>query len=89
MLSFTGSLNVFVAIEPCDMRKGLVGERLAEDPRNGALHVFINRRHTPTQNSLLDREPGWEKPRPPLRRRPFPSSKNLKLLLPERDVFEA
>src|SRR5258708_33780583 len=38
--------------EPCDMRKGfnglygLVGERLGEDPRTGALFVFINRRHT-------------------------------------------
>jgi hypothetical protein len=25
---------------------GLVGERLGEDPRTGALFVFINRRHT-------------------------------------------
>lgn len=52
MLSFTGSLKIFVALEPCDMRKGfnglygLVSERLAEDPRNGALYVFVNRRHT-------------------------------------------
>ena len=52
MLSFSGSLKIFVALEPCDMRKGfnglygLVGERLGEDPRTGALFVFINRRHT-------------------------------------------
>ena len=52
MLSFSGSLKVFVALEPCDMRKGfnglhaLVTERLGEDPRAGALFVFSNRRHT-------------------------------------------
>jgi transposase len=52
MLSFSGSLKVMVALEPCDMRKGfnglhaLVTERLGEDPRAGALFVFINRRHT-------------------------------------------
>jgi hypothetical protein len=37
MLSFTGSLKVFVAIDACDMRRGhnglpaLVGEKLKED----------------------------------------------------------
>jgi transposase len=52
MLSFTGALQVFVALEPCDLRKsfngleGLVRERLGEDPRRGALFVFSNRRHT-------------------------------------------
>lgn len=52
MLSFSGSLKVFVALEPCDMRRGfnglhaLVTERLGEDPRGGALFVFSNRRHT-------------------------------------------
>jgi transposase len=52
MLSFTGGLKIFVALEPCDLRKsfdgleGLVRERLREDPRTGALFVFTNRRHT-------------------------------------------
>jgi len=52
MLSFSGSLKVFVAVETCDMRKGFNGlhtlacERLGEDPRQGALFVFCNRRHT-------------------------------------------
>lgn len=52
MLSFTGGLKVFVALEPCDFRKsfnglqGLVSERLGEDVRQGALFVFTNRRHT-------------------------------------------
>ena len=52
MLSFSGSLKVFVAVQPCDLRKGfnglhgLVTEKLGEDPRAGALFVFSNRRHT-------------------------------------------
>lgn len=52
MLSFPGSLKVFVALEPCDMRKGfnglhaLAAERLGEDPRQGAVFVFTNRRRT-------------------------------------------
>jgi transposase len=52
MLSFSGSLKVFVAVEACDMRKGfnglhaLVTQRLGEDPRQGALFVFTNRRHS-------------------------------------------
>jgi transposase len=52
MLSFSGSLKLFVALEACDMRKGfnglhaLVAERLGEDLKQGALFVFSNRRHT-------------------------------------------
>jgi transposase len=52
MLSFAGSLKVFVALAPCDMRKGfnglhaLVTERLQEEPRQGSLFVFTNRRRT-------------------------------------------
>ena len=52
MLTFSGSVRVFLAIEPADMRKGmeglhaLVSERLVEDIKSGALFVFINKRHT-------------------------------------------
>lgn len=52
MLSFSGSLRVFVAVEPCDMRKGyeglsaLAGEVLGEDVRSGAIFVFSNKRRT-------------------------------------------
>ncbi|MEO6751101.1 MAG: IS66 family insertion sequence element accessory protein TnpB [Chthoniobacteraceae bacterium] len=52
MLNFAGALRVFLAVEPCDMRKGfeglhaLVGERLREDVRSGALFVFSNKQHT-------------------------------------------
>ena len=52
MLSFAGSLRVFVAVAPCDLRKSfdglhaLVTERLQESPQTGALFVFTNRRRT-------------------------------------------
>jgi transposase len=52
MLSFSGSLKVWVAVEPCDLRKGFNGlftavtERLGEDPKGGALFVFCNRKRT-------------------------------------------
>ena len=52
MLSFTGSLRVFVALEACDMRKGfdglsgMVATKLNEDLQSGALFVFSNRSHT-------------------------------------------
>ncbi len=52
MISFSGSLKVLVAVEPCDLRKGfnglyaLVTEQLGEDPRAGTLFVFSNRQHT-------------------------------------------
>ena len=60
MLSFTGSLKVFVCLEAMDMRKGFeglhaaVGERLKEDVRGGALFVFANRRRTRLSRSLLE-----------------------------------
>jgi len=50
MLSFAGSLKVFVCLEPTDMRKGFEGlhgavqERLGEEVGSGALFVFTNRR---------------------------------------------
>ena len=52
MLSFTGGLKVFLAVEPCDLRKSfnglhaIVTETLKEDPCKGALFVFTNRRRT-------------------------------------------
>ena len=50
MLSFTGGLKVYVALEPTDMRKSfnalaaLVSEHLKADPYTGALYAFSNRR---------------------------------------------
>ena len=52
MLSFTGSLRVFVSLEACDMRKGFEGltaqveNVLNEKLKSGALFVFGNRRRT-------------------------------------------
>lgn len=49
MLTLSGSLRVFLALEPCDMRKSFDGlhahvlARLGDDPCNGAAYVFINR----------------------------------------------
>jgi transposase len=65
MLSFTGGLRVFVAVEPCDMRKGfdglhaLVTERLRETPQTGALFVFINRRRNRLKILFWDRTGLW------------------------------
>ena len=65
MLIFSGSLKVFVAIEPCDMRKGFNGlhaavtERLGEDPKSGALFVFCNRRHTRLKILYWDQTGLW------------------------------
>jgi transposase len=50
MLSFAGSLKVFIALEAVDLRAGvntlhaLVAEKLKEDTRSGALFVFTNKR---------------------------------------------
>ena len=50
MLSFTGNLKVFIALDACDMRAGintlhaLVADKLKEDSRSGTLFVFTNKR---------------------------------------------
>jgi transposase len=52
MLTLSGSLRVFLALEPCDMRKSfdslhaLIVSKLDEDPRGGAVFGFINRSRT-------------------------------------------
>jgi transposase len=65
MLSFSGNLRVFVAVEPCDMRKGyeglsaLAGGVLGEDVRSGALFVFCNRRRTRLKILYFDGSGMW------------------------------
>ena len=62
MISFSGSLKIFLLVDYCDMRKGfnglygLVSSSFGEDPRNGALYVFTNRRRSrPNQGALFRR----------------------------------
>ena len=62
MLSFSGSLRVFVAVEACDMRKGfedlsaLVGTVLKEEVKSGALFAFSNPAPHAAQDPLLGRK---------------------------------
>lgn len=52
MLTLSGSLRIFLAVDPCDMRKSfdslhaLVTGHLGEDPRSGAVFAFTNKSRT-------------------------------------------
>ena len=65
MLSFAGSVRVFLAVEPADMRKGFEGLQalastgLGEDVRSGALFVFTNKRHTRLKMLYFDGTGLW------------------------------
>ena len=65
MLSFTGSLKVYVALEPIDMRKGFEGlygavnEKLRDDVRNGALFAFTNKKRTRLKIIYWDKTGLW------------------------------
>jgi transposase len=47
MMSFSGSLKIFLLVDYCDMRKGfnglygMVSSSLGEDPRSGALYCAL------------------------------------------------
>jgi transposase len=49
MLTFPSALKIYLAVEPVDMRKAYNGlwtvaeQKLREDPRQGAVFVFINK----------------------------------------------
>ena len=51
MLNFTGSLKVYIAMAPADLRKSFTGlwaltvNELKDDPTSGSLYVFTNGRH--------------------------------------------
>ncbi len=61
MLSFHAQLKIFVATAPCDLRMSFNGlwtaaqQQLGEDPRNGALFVFSNRRRNRLKILYCDR----------------------------------
>lgn len=65
MLSFTGSLRIYLAVQPCDMRKSfnglyaLVIDRLKDDPLSGALFVFTNKRRNRLKILYYDRTGLW------------------------------
>ena len=65
MLSFNNGLRIFLALEPCDMRKsfnglqGLVSSRLGEDPASGALFVFTNKRRSRLKIFFFDGNGTW------------------------------
>lgn len=65
MLSFTGNLKVFVALEPIDMRKGfeglyaVVAEKLKADVRSGALFAFTNKKRTRLKVIYWDKTGLW------------------------------
>jgi transposase len=52
MLAFPAAIRIFVAVQPVDMRKQYDGlwaaaqQQLGEDPKNGAVFVFINQART-------------------------------------------
>ena len=49
MFAFPAALKIYLAVEPVDMRKqfnglwALAQEKLEEDPRHGAVFVFVNK----------------------------------------------
>ena len=65
MLSFTGSLQVFLCLEPIDMRKGFEGlyaavsEKLKAEVKSGALFAFTNKKHTRLKVLYWDRTGLW------------------------------
>jgi transposase len=58
-LSFSGSLENFAAVEPCDMRRSFnglndaVGTKFNETPKSGAFFGFSNTRHSLLKILLL------------------------------------
>lgn len=65
MISFTGALKIYLALEPQDMRKSFNGlyataeEQLGEDPRAGALFVFCNKRRNRIKTLYFDGTGLW------------------------------
>lgn len=65
MLSFSGSLKVFVSVEPCDMRRSFnglhnaVANQLKEDPKSGSIYAFTNKRHGLLKILYLDGSGLW------------------------------
>lgn len=65
MLSFPSSVRVYLAVEPVDMRKSFNGlfavasQSLREDPLQGGLYVFSNRRRDRVKILFFDGTGLW------------------------------
>ncbi len=65
MLSLSGSLRVFLAVEPVDLRKSFNGlhavvmNQLGSDPCSGTLFVFTNRRRNRIKTLYWDGTGMW------------------------------
>ena len=65
MIQITPQMRIFVAVEPCDFRKGIDGlggicrNVLKEDPLSGCVFVFRNRRATAIKILVYDGQGFW------------------------------
>lgn len=65
MLQLTPQSRIFVAVEPVDFRRGIDGlaalcrQRLAQNPLEGAVYVFRNRRATAIKLLFYDGQGFW------------------------------
>ena len=65
MLQLAPQSRIFVAVEPIDFRRGIDGlaaacrQRLGDNPMNGALYVFRNRRATALKILCYDGQGFW------------------------------
>ena len=65
MLQITPQMRILVALEPADFRRGIDGlarqckESLEEDPFEGAVFVFRNRRGTAVKVLMYDGQGFW------------------------------
>jgi transposase len=65
MLQLTPQSRIFLAVEPVDFRRGIDGlaalcrQRLAQNPLEGAVYVFRNRRSTALKLLLYDGQGFW------------------------------
>lgn len=65
MLSFNGGLKVYVALDPCDMRKSfhgltaMVRNHLELDPLSGAAYLFTNKSRTLIKILYFDSTGYW------------------------------